>query len=270
MIWIWIGITLIGLLLLGNLFTAVLQDFFIFRPSRLKEDFQYTFDYPFEERTLKTIHHGSINLVHFHQEVHRKKLILYCHGNTSNLDKWGDVHRSFTDAGYDFMMFDYRGFGKSKGVRTEANFHEDAKAIYAYALENYNASDIIIFGRSLGSGIATRLAADREHQALILETPFASMPFLFQSYYPFLPAALFIFKYQLDNIECFRRIKGEIYLFHGTRDKVVPLSSSLRLEKEFVHEKSELIILKKGKHGNLSEFDEYHERLNSLLAEFKN
>lgn len=269
MIWIWIGIGIIGLLLVGNLFTAVLQDFFIFRPSKLKKDFKYDFEYPFEEVTLKTIHKGSINLVHFHKTELSKKLILYCHGNTSNIDKWADIHIQFTDAGYDVILFDYRGFGKSKGIRTESNFHEDANAVYNYACQFYNSADIVIYGRSLGSGIATRLAADKDHQALILETPFSSMPFLFQSYYPFLPAALFFFKYQLNNIDCFRRIDGEIYIFHGTRDKVVPFSSSKRLQKEFMNKHSELIVLNKGRHGNSADFEEYQIKMKFLLDRFK-
>lgn len=251
------------LLLIGNLFTTVLQDYFIYRPIKLKSDFIYAFESTFEELMFKTDNGGTVNALWFRQK--NRPVIFYCHGNSSNLSRWGHLHRYFDELGYDLFIWDYRGFGKSKGVRTEENFHKDAKVLYDFIASHYSARQIVVFGRSMGCGIASKLAAENPCRLLILETPFYSIRNLFKTYYPFLPTTLFTFKYKFKNQESLPFVECPVHVFHGTKDVVIPLRCAARL-KPLLEDPSRFYIIQDGKHKNLGDFQEYQEIMVRILT----
>ncbi len=252
--------------LLGNLLTGPLQDYFIFRPQKLAQD--YTFDFQstrMEEVWLDTPHRGGINALHFRQGAAAAKgVVLYFHGNASNLMRWGHLHHYFARFGYDYVVCDYRGFGKSAGPRSERALYADAQAMYQYVQMHYEPAQIVIFGRSMGSAFACRVAAESLVQRLVLETPFASMPNLFYTYYPFLPR-VFMFKYRFPNRRYLAQVRCPVHIFQGTDDWVVPYTCAARL-KSCLKPGDTFVSIPGGRHNNLLFYDIYNLKMEEILS----
>ena len=158
---------LIALIILYTVIAGTLyflQERFIFRPTPLAQNYSFSFNHEFEEVFLETEKGASINALHF--TVDRPKgVILYFHGNAGNLARWGVITSFFVEQEYDVFVMDYRGYGKSKGSRNEEALYIDSRQCYNYLLQRYNESDIIVYGRSLGSGMATLVASEKQSQA---------------------------------------------------------------------------------------------------------
>jgi uncharacterized protein len=184
-----------------------------------------------------------------------KGFILYFHGNAGNLQRWGNYAPDFTSLGYDILMIDYRGYGKSTGTPTEENLYNDAQAVLAWVKSNVHYSRFIIYGRSLGSAVASQLSTQAQPDLLILETPFEE-----------LADVLYFFKshYQFPNKSFLPEVKCRKVIIQGTDDGIVPLSSALKL-KPLMDEQDLFVIIEGGSHNNLREFKKYHETLRDIL-----
>lgn len=262
---LYIALIILGLLAIGNFFTYVIQDLFIFRPIKLEKDYEFDFPVPFDELTLHSPGNGQINAVWFHNEGEKRPVVLYTHGNSGNLATWADeLCEYFDDLGYDLFMWDFRGFGKSKGMRTEAHFYSDAIHMYEFVRQFYEPKDIVIYGRSMGTGVSSMLAAEVEARVCILETPYHSIPSLFKSYYPFLPLFLFRFKYNFYSNEWVQEAHCDIYVFQGTRDTVVPYRCAIKL-KPLLKDPSKFVVISGGKHSNLEGYDEYKDLMKQIM-----
>jgi len=202
-------------------------------------------------------------------------VVLYFHGNAGSLNGWGDIAGDFIDNGYDLLIFDYR-FGKSTGkIKSEANLHNDARFIYEQLLKETPEKDIIIYGRSIGTGIATKLAAENSPKMLILETPPYSLLDLSKHYMPFIPHK-WVLKYKLKTNIWITKVHCPIHIFHGTADNIVPYNASVRLlklleNKDLPRETQSdisqgvLTTIEGGNHNDLSTFLKYREKLKLLL-----
>ena len=142
------------------------QEKLIFRPITLPQDFVYNFSNPFEELFLKAEDGAVINALHFKKE-NPKGIILYFHGNAGNLARWGKITEFFVEKDYDVLVMDYRTYGKSTGKLSEQALYSDAQMCYNYVLKQYEESEIIVYGRSLGTGMATYLASNNNPKQLI-------------------------------------------------------------------------------------------------------
>lgn len=262
---LYIILSFICLLVIGNIFTYPLQWYFIFRPKVLRDAYEYKFEVPFTEHYLNTEKQGLINLLWFKKIMQNRPVILYFHGNSSNLSSWGGLGSYFDELGYDLIIYDFRGFGKSKGRRNEKLFHADAKAVYEFACERYQPDQIVIFGRSMGTGIATKLASETPCELLILETPYNSISGLFHSYYKVLPVQLFVFKYEFANNKWLHHVKARTVIFQGTKDRVVPYSCAVKL-KPLLKSQDDFITIKGGRHKDLSNYQLYKSKLEEVLG----
>lgn len=252
--------------IIGNLFTYVFQGRLIMQPSTLKKDRQYFFDTPFEEVFLQASDDGMINALHFKASTDPVKgVILYFHGNAGNLWQWGEINTDFIRHGYDLFILDYRGFGKSTGKLSPKALYGDAKLAYDYLCKSYKPENIIIYGRSLGSAPATRLAAQVKAKRLILETPFYSMKDLSYMYFPFLPK-IFLFKYPMRNDKYIQQVNCPVTIFHGTDDQVVPYQCSIKL-KDHLKKGDQYITIEGGAHNDLNVFETYQKALTKTLTE---
>ncbi|MFC0185386.1 alpha/beta hydrolase [Pseudarcicella hirudinis] len=173
--WIWIGI---GYLVLCVI-VYFIQEKFIFKPEKLPEDFQYQYDAPFEELFFEPEDGVKINGLRFFHEK-PEGLVIYFHGNSRSIKGWSKYASDFTRYNFDVLMIDYRGFGKSTGKRTEVNLYNDAQYVYnrMRAKFDYQEDRIIIYGRSLGSGFACKLASQNKPKMLILDAPYYSFSHL--------------------------------------------------------------------------------------------
>ncbi len=240
------------------------QRFIVFHPDRIAKDELFSFDALFEEHFLETAPGIQINYLHFKPTTPSKGLILYFHGNADNLKRWGTYHKDFIDRGYDLIMPDYRGYGKSDGSVSEEATYRDMRVLYEYIFETMKPKEFIIYGRSLGSGVATNLAKEIPSKFLILETPFYSIPSVFsdQLQLIWLP---FDFKYRFPNFENIPQVKCPIVIFHGTKDRVVPYRNAIKLEPILKKEDTFVTIID-GTHRNLSSHDIYQHKMNELLG----
>jgi pimeloyl-ACP methyl ester carboxylesterase len=156
---------------------------------------------------------------------------LYCHGNAGNVSYCGQILASWNhERGEAILALDYPGFGKSEGKPSESGCYAAARAAYAW-LTNQQAIDpdrIILVGQSLGAAVATNLAADHPHRALVLISPFTSMPDMAAKQFPIFPGRWFIHN-RFDNLERIGHCRRPIFIVHGIADPLVPSDDAQRI-----------------------------------------
>lgn len=266
MAWLFAGIGLVVLAYAGVcLFYTLFQERFIFIRFRTARSYRYKFAGTFEERFLTNEDGAELHALYFRAPA-PKGVILYFHGNTGSVRRWGRFAPRFVRLGYDVLIPDPRGYGKSRGKLSEEALHGDAAQWYDHVLKTWPEKDVVILGRSLGSGLATPLAAQRSPRMLVLETPFANLYEVAVNYLPMLPYRLLL-RYTFRNDKAIKRINCPVYILHGKFDAVVPYSSALRLYSltpSHVHR--EMITFPKGHHSDLARFPRYQRFLLRVLG----
>ena len=239
-----------------------LQDYFIFKPEKLNPDFQFRYDIPFRELNFDVEPGVRINGLHFYRAA-PKGLILYFHGNTRSIKGWAKYAKDFYRYDYDVILVDYRGFGKSTGERKEKEMLEDVQFIYSILVQQYAENHLIVYGRSLGSGFAAKLASDNKPRCLILDSPYYNFRKVVERFLPILPVR-YVLRYHLRTDKWIRKVNCPTYIIHGTRDWLIPIRHSEELQK-LSPRKITLIRIHGGGHNNLPRFDEYHNFIRDIL-----
>jgi uncharacterized protein len=236
----------------------------ILHPKFLEKNHQYTFAGQWEELNFSPEKNIKLNAILFKTQLKSKGIVFYSHGNADNLERWGVYAADFTQLGYDVLMYDYRGFGKSNGVFEEKDVLSDANFIFQELTKSYAKENIVVFGRSLGTGIATYVAANNDCKALVLETPYYNLPDVGRLHFRFLPYDL-ITKFRFPTNEWIKNVKAPITLVHGTADEIIPYEASQKLMAELANKNAKLTTIKGGMHKNLSDFKAYHTCLSEVL-----
>lgn len=219
------GTALAFLYVLACIGTYLFQDRIIFDPHALPDDYDFQTGLEVEIKVEENI---SLNAIWI-KEPPSKGVILYLHGNRGSIRRCLRQTRGMSGNGYDIFMPDYRGFGKSDGrIQSEQDLYHDAQKVYDFLKQHYREDQIIIIGYSLGTGMATRLAADNVPQQVVLVAPYYSMIDLKNQWLPFIPD--FLLKYPLRNNDLIPKIKTPITLFHGTEDELIPFVSSEKIQ----------------------------------------
>lgn len=244
-----------------------LQDLFLFHPVILARNYTYNFTVPFKETAIPFNKTDTINLVKFYPASSVSKgVVLYFHGNKGNINRYAKFAENFTKHGYEVWMPDYPGYGKSVGERSEKIFYKQAELIYTLAFADFRSNNIVIYGKSLGTGIAAYLASVKHCSQLLLETPYYSIPELMAVYAPIYPTKIMA-KYNLPIYQYLQKIKVPISIFHGTNDGVIPYRCAARLQS--VLKPTDLFVtIENGTHNNLNDFPLFHQKLDSLLSNF--
>lgn len=241
-----------------------LQLNFLFHPEKLDSAYKYKFETPFEEVDIAFNETDTMSMVKFFpNNAVRKGVVLYWHGNKQNISRYAKFVQVFTKQGYEVWMEDYPGYGKSTGSRTEKKLYEQAMQVFKMADSKYNADSIILYGKSLGTGIASYVAAQTNCQQLILETPYYSIPDLFSCYAPIYPTQR-MSMYKIPVNEYLSQVKYPITIFHGTNDGVIPYRCAKKLQP-VLKTTDEFVTIEDGTHHNLYEFDVYQKKMDSLL-----
>ncbi|MBR9920415.1 MAG: alpha/beta hydrolase [Bacteroidetes bacterium] len=272
-IFLWLAVILAGVYILVSICTTWLQEWFIFRPERLKADYTFEFQKKLEEvwvdspRTGGSRHadkqkDGKIHAL-WRKVPDSKGVVLYYHGNAGSLKRWGHLYNFFERHGYDLFIIDYRGYGKSKGKKSSDAMYADAEVVYDFVRKHYAPEKILIYGRSLGSAFALHVGAKFPARALVLETPFSSMEDLFYAYFPFLPR-IFPFHFRFENRQNLEKVPYPVYLFHGTDDWVVPYRVASRLIP-YLKDSDRFFTVIGGNHNDLLYFDLYQEEMDWIL-----
>lgn len=240
-----------------------LQEQLLFKPEKLPKDFKYFYENQVtEEYNLETRDGAIINGLHFKTENPRG-VVFYLKGNSKNIKGWGKYAVDFTRNGFDVIMVDYRGFGKSTGHRSNKKIKHDMQFVYNKIKEKVDEKYIILYGRSLGSGFAAKLASMNNPSKLILDAPYYSLTKVTARYAPFLPFSL-IMKYPLPTYKWLKYVQCPIHIIHGTNDKLIPYKTSIKLSK-IKPKLTRLYTVIGGGHKNLNNFESYHKMLSEIL-----
>ena len=212
---------------------------------------------------VKILTDDNIELIAWH---HKKKgnykTILFLHGNAGSLENRIHKINHFKNMKVNFLIISWRGFSGNKGKPTEQGLYEDARsAIRWLDSKGINKKNIIIYGESLGTGIATEIAQNQNFAGIILESPFTSMIEAGKDKYPYLPVRLLL-KDKYESIKKIKNIKSPILIMHGKTDKIVPF----RMGKKIYE------LANQPKFSYFSNYDnhmmEYNENLLNALEEF--
>jgi fermentation-respiration switch protein FrsA (DUF1100 family) len=242
-----------------------LQTKLIFFPGKLLPEFTFKLGNNGQEVFLNTIDGERINALFFRGS--RPDVVLYFHGNAGDLSGWQFVAEDFTSPGYNFLIVDYRGYGKSSGMISEKGLYLDGEAAFNYLVENgFTPANILVYGRSIGSGVAVDLASKQPCKGLILEAPHTSLTKLADEKFPFFFPSLYL-KYKFDNIRKINKVKCPVIFIHGADDSLIPASHTEKLFKKFTGRKKKIII-PQGSHNDLHAFPEYDQLLKEVLPSF--
>ena len=240
-----------------------IQDLLLFHPVALPQTHKFSFHQPFKEINLP-VQNRNLNIIQFITGSNRKGIVLYFHGNRRNVERYAQFVPAFTKNGYEVWMLDYPGFGKSTGKLTEEAMYGDAFLLYQKAIKETEAVDLVIYGKSLGTGVASNLASKNKCKQLILETPYYSLPSVAKAKFPIYPAN-YLIKYSFPNYEFLKRVNAPITILHGTSDEIIPFKQAEKLKKE--NPQIKLIPITGGKHNNLAQHKKFQTILDSLLQQ---
>ena len=264
----WLGIlfTMLVVYLAISVLIYYLQEFFLFKPEKLPKDFQYYYENQEIHEYNLTVKKGVvINGLRFKTE-NPKGVVFYLKGNSKSIKGWGKFAVDFTRQGYDVIMVDYRGFGKSTGRRSEKGIINDMQYVYDKIKEQVAEKYIILYGRSLGSGFATKLACSNNPKMLILDAPYYSLSKVAGRFMPFMPISL-LMRFPIPTYKWIKNVVCPVHIIHGSKDRLIPIKSSMKLAS--LNTNSQLYTVLGGGHKNMTEFKQYHEFLDEILNKKK-
>ncbi len=214
-------ISILALYVIACAVLYVAQDQIIFNPDKLPEDYRFRAGEEVEIEVAPNIYLNNVYV----REPSSKGVILYLHGNRGSNRRCLRQAEMFMGMGYDLFMPDYRGYGKSDGnIESEKQLLSDVQQVYDYLSARYDESQITIVGYSLGTGMASYLAAHNDPARLCLIAPYTSFIDLKNQWTRLIPD--FLVKYPLNNEKYLAKVSCPVQLFHGTEDEVIPYQSS--------------------------------------------
>ncbi len=158
----------------------------------------------------------------YNKNLSKSKTILFFHGNAGSLENRTYKLNHFKDLNLNFLIIAWRGFSGNKGKPNEKGLYEDGKsAIRWLKTKGINEKNIILYGESLGTGVAIEIAQNKNYAGIILESPFTSMIDMGRKYYPFFPVR-FLLKDKFESYKKINNISIPLLIMHGKVDKIVP------------------------------------------------
>lgn len=185
----------------------------------------------FAQITIETPDGETLFALHHPSEDDQATIIVF-HGNSSAAVRQKERGALLADAGFGVLLAEYRGYPGSTGTPSEAGLFIDAKAVYDFIVQTKpqqtKPQPIALYAHSLGTGVATYLATEREVFSLVLEAPFNSVAAVAADRYPWIPVLLLI-KHKFQSDEYIKNISAPILIMHGDNDKTVPLEYGEKL-----------------------------------------
>ena len=215
-----------------------------------------------EKVKIRTSDNIELMSWYHNKDFNKYKTILYFHGNAGSLENRIHKINHFKDINVNFLIFAWRGFSGNKGQPTEKGLYEDARsAIQWLKLKGIHEENIILYGESLGTGVAVEIGQNKNFSGIILESPFTSMIDAGKDKYPFLPVK-FLLKDKYENNKKIKNIKSPILVMHGKVDKIVPFHMGKKIYE----------LANEPKYSYFSQYDDhmmnYDEKLVKELKKF--
>ncbi len=260
------------LLLLACLYAAVLaalwwgQERLLFAPTVLAADTPLARDGDVHEARIE-VPGARLSVLHL-RLPDPKGVVFFLHGNGGSLQNWFVSADLYRKANYDLFMLDYRGYGKSSGrIESQAQLQADVRAAWASIADRYQGRKLVVYGRSLGSGLAANLAVElatsRPPELTVLVSPYFSMLALTQDHYPWVPSG--VLRYPLRTDTWITRIPNRLLLIHGVQDPLITPRHSERLKVLVPH--AQLLLVPGAAHNDLQDFPLYLDGFARALAE---
>ena len=197
-----------------------------------------------------------------------RRTLLFFHGNAGNISHRGESVRIFHRLGLNVLIFDYRGYGKSQGKPGEQGMYKDADAAWHYLVQirGLEPKNIILFGRSLGGAVATKLASDVQAGKLILESTFSSGKDMAKSIFPLMSHIIYV-RFGFNSEERIKKITCPVLVIHSPDDEIVPFQLGEKIY-EAANEPKTLFKLR-GDHnaGFYQSQPDYEQALGKFLAQ---
>ena len=192
------------------------------------------------------------------------KTLVYFHGNAGSLENRIHKLNHFQDMNINFLIIAWRGFNGNKGKPSERGLYVDGKSAIDWLIKKgVDEKNLILYGESLGTGVATHLAQNKNYAGVILETPFTSMVDAAKNFYPYVPINLLL-KDKFENFKKVKNINAPILVMHGEVDQIVPFSMGKKIYE----------IANNPKYSYFTKYDdhmmEYDENLVLALKSFFN
>lgn len=177
------------------------------------------------------------------------KTLLFFHGNAGNISHRGDSVEIFHRLGLNVLIFDYRGYGQSQGRPGERGLYMDARAAWRFLTEQkgLKKENIIIFGRSLGSVVATELAAEVQPSSLIVESTFSSASDMANAVFPIISKLIYQ-RFKFDNLKNIRQVRCPVLVLHSPDDEIIPYRLGEKVYQAANEPKS--LVQLRGDHNN--------------------
>lgn len=242
------------------------QELFLFHGKKLSKDYVFQFaQQQFKEHNLTREDGTNLNFIQFlPNDSAIAGVVIYYHGNRVNVTRYAPYIQKFLIDGYEVWMMDYPGFGKTTGKRTEARMKEDAQTIYNLAAKRVQKDSLIIYGKSMGTGLATYIAANNTCKRVLLETPYYSLPTVYDDF-TFIYPTNWMLRFHFRSFECIPNIKAPITIFHGSDDELITYNNASRL-KPLLKPIDEFVTIPKARHNDILNFQLYTDKLDSLLS----
>lgn len=228
---LYVGLPLVilaGLLFAGSRSGVIERSFIYFPDSQLVAD-PSDFDLPFED--VSFVASDGVELHGWLVPGDKDVTWLWFHGNAGNIShRLENLKILHDELGVTVFLFDYRGYGRSRGTPSEQGTYRDAEAALAYLRSHpdIDPDRIVYFGRSLGAGVAVELATRHPPLGLILESPVPSIPELARHHYPFLPVGPLL-RTKYDSLAKIGGLKAPLLVLHGDMDDIVPIEGGRKL-----------------------------------------
>jgi len=255
------------LLILVSIYFFILISTYIFQRNLLyhpKENNYFGDTLTVEIEKVKINTQDGIELLSWYhnKNLNSYKTILFLHGNAGSLENRIHKINHFKEMNVNFLLISWRGFSGNKGKPTEKGLYEDAKSAVSWLKsKGVNENNIIIYGESLGTGVATEIAQNKNFAGIILESPFTSMVDAGKNKYPYLPVRLLL-KDKYESNKKIKNIKSPILIMHGKVDNLVPFDMGKKMYE----------LANEPKYYYFSEYDdhmmEYNEKLLQVLKDF--
>ena len=213
---------------------------------------------------VKILTSDNIELLGWYHEKNLKdhKTLVYFHGNAGSLENRIHKLNHFKNMNINFLIIAWRGFSGNNGKPTEEGLYIDGKSAIDWLIKKgVDEKNLILYGESLGTGVATHLAQNKNYAGVILETPFTSMIDTAKKFYPYIPVSLLL-KDKFENYKKIKNINSPILVMHGEVDQIVPFFMGKKIYE----------LANKPKYSYFTKYDdhmmEYDENLVLALKSF--
>ena len=254
-------LTFVILYLLIVILTYIFQRNLLYHP---KENNYFSDKIAVSIKKVKVTTQDNIDLISWYHNKNSNnyKTILFLHGNAGSLENRIHKINNFKNINVNFLLISWRGFNGNQGKPTEKGLYEDARsAVRWLKSKGINEKNIIIYGESLGTGVAIEIGQNKKFAGIILESPFTSMIAAGKDKYPYLPIKLLL-KDKYESDKKIKNIKSPVLIMHGKVDNIVPFYMGKKMYE----------LANEPKYSYFSDYDdhmmEYNENLLKVLKEF--